>query len=163
MTREEAMDIIMSPDGGLEKGSPEEREFSRVLESSHELREVQKQQQAVWSAMELWESVEPSMNFDRQIRERVEELSARRSWFGGWFPAPRPGLAMAMALTALFVVAAGVVRQQPRLGPETVARVLETGTADEAYFEEFSRALDDLEMLAELDIAPQLESGQDQS
>ena len=163
MTREEAMDIIMSPDGGLEKGSPEEREFSRVLESSHELREVQKQQQAVWSAMELWESVEPSMNFDRQIRERVEELSARRSWFGGWFPAPRPGLAMAMALTALFVVAAGVVRQQPRLGPETVARVLETGTADEAYFEEFSRALDDLEMLAELDIAPQPESGQDQS
>jgi len=63
----------------------------------------------------------------------------------------------------LFVVAAGVVRQQPRLGPETVARVLETGAADEAYFEEFSRALDDLEMLAELDIAPQLESGQDQS
>ena len=163
MTREEAMDIIMSPDGGFEKGSPEEREFSRVLESSRELREVQKQQQAVWSAMELWESVEPSMNFDRQIRERVEELSARRSWFGGWFPAPRPGLAMAMALTALFVVAAGVVRQQPRLGPETVARVLETGAADEAYFEEFSRALDDLEMLAELDIAPQLESGQDQS
>lgn len=161
MTREEAMDIIMSPDGGLEKGSPEEREFSRVLESSRELREVQKQQQAVWSAMELWESVEPSMNFDRQIRERVEELSARRSWFGDWFPALRPGLAM--ALTALFVVAAGVVRQQPRLGPETVARVLETGTADEAYFEEFSRALDDLEMLAELDIAPQPESGQDQS
>ena len=160
MTREEAMDIIMSPDGGLEKGSPEEREFSRILESSHELREVQKQQQAVWSAMELWESVEPSMNFDRQVRERVEELSARRSWFGGWFPAPRPGLAM--ALTVLFVVAAGVVRQQPRLGPETVARVLETAAA-EAYFEEFSRALDDLEMLAELDIAPQLESGQDQS
>lgn len=160
MTREEAMDIIMSPDGGLEKGSPEEREFSRILESSHELREVQKQQQAVWSAMELWESVEPSMNFDRQIRERVEELSARRSWFRGWFPAPRPGLAM--ALTALFVVAAGVVRQQPRLGPETVAGVLETAAA-EAYFEEFSRALDDLEMLAELDIAPQLESGQDQS
>ena len=160
MTREEAMDIIMSPDGGLEKGSPEEREFSRILESSQELREVQKQQQAVWSAMELWESVEPSMNFDRQIRQRVEELSARRSWFRGWFPAPRPGLAM--ALTALFVVAAGVVRQQPRLGPETVARVLETAAA-EAYFEEFSRALDDLEMLAELDIAPQLESGQDQS
>jgi hypothetical protein len=160
MTREEAMEIIMSPDGGLEKGSPEEREFSRMLESSQELREVQKQQQAVWSAMELWESVEPSMNFDRQIRERVEELSARRSWFGGWFPAPRPGLAM--ALTALFVVAAGVVRQQPRLGPATVAGVLETA-ADEVYFEEFSRALDDLEMLAELDIAPQLESGQDQS
>ena len=124
MTREEAMDIIMSPDGRLEKGSPEEREFSRILESSHELREVQKQQQAVWSVMELWESVEPSMNFDRQIRERVEELSARRSWFTGWFPAPRPGLAM--ALMALFVVAAGVVRQQPRLGPETVAGVLET-------------------------------------
>ncbi len=160
MTREEAMDIIMSPDGGLEKGSPEERAFSRILESSQELREVQKQQQAVWSAMELWESVEPSMNFDRQIRQRVEELSARRSWFRGWFPAPRPGLAM--ALTVLFVVAAGVVRQQPRLGPETVARVLETAAA-EAYFEEFSRALDDLEMLAELDIAPQLESGQDQS
>ncbi len=161
MTREEAMDIIMSPDGGLEKGSPEEREFSRVLESSRELREVQKQQQAVWSAMELWESVEPSMNFDRQIRERVEELSARRPWFRGWFPAPRPGLAM--ALTALFVVAAGVVRQQPRLGPETVARVLETGAADEAYFEEFSRALDDFEMLAELDIAPRPERGQGQS
>jgi hypothetical protein len=150
MTREQAIDLILRTGGHRPPNSDEHRELLKFLDASPECRKLYEDQRATWQALDLWETVEPSLGFDRCLRERVEELSASRTWFAGWLTPWRPNFAVGLA--GLLLVAATVFHQPSLSGPG--AKVAAVSGEDQAYLEEFNRALDDIEMLSEFEIDP---------
>jgi hypothetical protein len=131
----------------------------KFLAASPECRKLYESQRATWQALDLWEPVEPSLGFDRRVRERVEELTSRRPWFADWFTPLQPSFAAGLA--GLLLVAGTVLHQPPLTDP--VPEVASISGEDEAYLEEFNRALDDIEMLSQLEIDPPVSSEADQS
>ena len=150
MTREQAIDLILRTGGHPPPDSDEHRELLKFLDASPECRKLYEDQRATWQALDLWEPVEPSLGFDRRLQERVEELSASRTWFAGWLTPWRPNFAVGVA--GLLLVAATVFHQPSLTGPSP--KVAAVSGEDEAYLEEFNRALDDIEMLSEFEIDP---------
>ena len=149
MTREEAVDLILKTGSGPPQGSPRHRELMQFLETCSETQTLYEQQRAVWGALELWEPVEPSAQFDRRLRERVDELANREPWYLRTFATWRPTFAVGLA--ALLIAAVGVVQQRPEAAPGTELAVVEP-LDDEVYLEQLNRALDDIEMLADFDV-----------
>ncbi len=159
MTREQAIDLILRTGGDPSPNTDEHRELMKFLAASPECRKLYQDQRAAWQALDLWEPVEPSMGFDRRVRERVEEPASRRPWFDGWFTPLRPSFAAGLA--GLLLVAGTVLHQPPLTDP--VPKVASLSGEDEAYLEEFNRALDDIEMLSQLEIDPPVSLEADQS
>ena len=158
MTREQAIDLILR-NGGQPPSSDEHRELMQFLETSSECRKLYEEQQATWQALDLWEPIEPSLGFDRQVRAKVEELADRQPWYRRWFVVQRPSFAVGLA--GLLLVAASVLHQPSLPGPDIHSAALSSD--DEAYLEEFNRALDDIEMLAQFEIDPEALTPADQS
>src|ERR1051325_5022425 len=44
-------------------------------------REFQKGQEIVWNALDAWEAMPVSVDFDRRLYRRIEEEEARASWW----------------------------------------------------------------------------------
>ena len=149
MTREEAVDLILKTGSGPPQGSPQHRELMQFLETCPETRALYQQQRAVWGELELWEPVEPSAQFDRRLREKVDELANREPWYLRTFATWRPTFAAGLA--ALLIAAVGVVQQRPDATVGTELAVVESAE-DEMYLEQLNRALDDIEMLADFDV-----------
>lgn len=156
MTREQAIDLILRTGGHAPPNSDEHQELLKFLDASPACRKLYEDQRATWQALDLWEPIEPSLGFDRHVRERVEELSSSRPWFAGWFAPWQPNLAVGLA--GLLLVAATVFHQPSLTGPGP--NVAAVSGEDEAYLEEFNRALDDIEMLTEFEIDPAALAGQ---
>lgn len=156
MTREQALEMILSPRGGPPAGSVEHAEFSEFLRTSPECQRLFEEQQAVWRSMDEWAAPEPSAGFDRRLLAQIEAEQGRVGWFERLFGGFRVPLAAAMAV--LLVAAATVIQRQEPAMPEpgTAAALLEP--AESQYMEQINRALDDLEMLA--DFAPPQPSGE---
>jgi hypothetical protein len=146
MTREQALEIIMSPRGSPPAGSPQHTEFLDFLGTAPDCRRLYEEQQVVWRSMEDWRAPEPSAGFDRRLLARIEAEQGQVGWFEqllGGFRLP-----LAATVAVLLVVAATVIQRQAPVMPEVgVAAVLEP--AESQYVEQINRALDDLEMLAD--------------
>ena len=108
----------------------------RHLQGCAACREWVAGQKAVWHALDAWEAAPVSPGFDSRLYERIEEERAPRWWRPafGW----RPALSVALAS---LVIGAALLIQPPR--PPSV----ETLDADR-----IERALDDVEMLRQLDL-----------
>jgi hypothetical protein len=146
MTREQALEIILSPRGSPPAGSREHVEFLEFLSASPECRRLQEEQQLVWRSLDDWQAPELLPGFDRRLLAQIEAEQGRMSWFERMLGGFR--LPLAATVAALLVVAASVIRQQsPSITGPAVATVLEP--AESQYVEQINRALDDLEMLAD--------------
>jgi len=151
MTREQAIDLILRNGGEPPPNTDEHWELMQFLDTSPECRKLYDEQQATWQALDLWEPIEPSLGFDRQVREKIEELANRQPWYSRWFVVQRPSFAVGLA--GLLLVASSVLHQPSLSQPDLHSAALSGD--DEAYLEEFNRALDDIEMLAQFDIDPE--------
>ncbi len=155
MTREEAVEAILSP-----KGPPtdpvEKRAFEQLLERDADLRRMQEQQSALFNALDDWTTPGPSAAFDGRMEALIEmERNREPRWLGFIRPVLTPRWAVAAALGTILAVAA-LVSQGPTPNHNDQATktavVLQPGDVDDV--DEWDRALDDLEMLTEFDVLP---------
>lgn len=122
-------------------------------------REMARAQAEVWAAMDLYQAAEVSADFDRRLYARIEAESERvTAWQRFWAPvreylqgqpAWKPVLSVAAAsavLALVFLVRTGGP------APEPAPRI------DVAEVEQAERALEDMEMLRQLE-APVVETG----
>ncbi len=99
-------------------------------------------QSAVWNDLDRLEPAAVSPDFDRKLWARIEREERRRWWAPPYW---RPVLSLALA--ALLVIAA-VIFERPKPAPPPGQAQVETIEADR-----LERALDDIEMLRQLDAA----------
>jgi len=153
MTRDEAMDYVLNPDKAPAAGSVEHGEFLAFLDQSPEDRRLYDEQAKLFEALDDWQPVEPSAEFDSRLLERIH---SQRSWYARLFGGAtvelfNPGFAMAMVA---MVLAAGLMIQQRPDGDVAMKVAVANPLAidvDAEYFNELDRALDDMEMLADFD------------
>lgn len=137
--------------GRLDRGTAADLE--RHMESCADCREFRTAQQAVWSALDQWESAPVSEDFDRRLYRRIDR-AAPVSWIGRILQPLRPlVLRPFFPLTAACViVVAGLLLQVPRVGvvpADSEARV------ERIEPEQVETTLDDMQMLRELSLTPE--------
>ena len=152
MTREEVLEIIMDPRGGPSPGSPARQEFLACLESDRTLQALYERQQTVWESLDEWESVDPSLDFDRRLFAKIELAASKHPWYLAIFPGFRPSFAVGLA--ALLIAAATMLPHRPGSGPGGVEGTGLAAVEDAAYVDGLHAALDDIEMLVEFDTLP---------
>jgi anti-sigma factor RsiW len=127
--------------------------LERHLAQCPSCREYQARQQAVWEAMDAWEAMPVSADFNRRLYRRIEE-EAQTSWWSKLMRPLRPmfgpgllsrGLPLAATL-CLLVMAGALLQRSDNLvvpGDRDMSEVrLESVQPDEV-----ERALDDMDML----------------
>ncbi|MBM3774355.1 MAG: hypothetical protein FJW37_04250 [Acidobacteria bacterium] len=109
-----------------------------------------RRQSAVWEALETWEVPPAAGEFDRRLYERVA-AEGRRSWWArlaGPAGRDRGVLRPAFALASVTLILAGAFLLE---GPRHLAGGNPSYQAQTEVAEQVERALEDLEMLRELD------------
>ena len=81
MTREEAMEYVLNPDKAPAAGSVEHQEFLAFLDESPDDRRLYEEQAVLFNALDGWQPVEPSADFDGSLLERIE---SQRPWYAGF-------------------------------------------------------------------------------
>jgi anti-sigma factor RsiW len=104
-------------------------------------------QQAVWRALDAWEPAAVSMDFDRRLYARIDQQA---SW---WTRLTRPldplfRHALPIGAAAGVVLVAGLLMNRP--AAIAVAPVEESAQVETLQPEQVEHALDDIEMLREL-------------
>lgn len=129
------------------KLDPEMAEFvARHLEICDECRKLAEAQRIVWQALDAWDAIAISGDFDARLTRRIEAEESE-AWWSRWFrPVLPASLRPALPLAAVFVlVMAGVlVRAPEQLEVEPQARM------ELVEIEQVERALEDLDMLKQL-------------
>jgi hypothetical protein len=131
--------------------------LERHMELCEPCRKFAHSQRAVWEALDAWEALPVSDDFDRRLRDRIEEEERSGFWARLWrryFSAPAGLLAWqpAVAAAACLLLVAGVLFRTPNV-PAPAPR---TETVD---IEQVERTLDDMEMLRQLQLStPQKET-----
>ncbi len=119
--------------------------LERHMEVCPSCREFADAQRAVWKALDEWEAIPVSPDFNRRLYARIDREAA--SW---WQPVLRPfrpllaiqGLPIAAA--ACLVIMAGLLLERPAEAPDAG----DTGTQVEAIqADQVDRALQDMELL----------------
>lgn len=116
-------------------------------------REFQSGQQTVWDALDAWEAMPVSADFDRRLYRRIEEEAAHASW---WSRIMRPFAAMfgpglmsqgvPLVAAACLLLLAGVILVRP--DSVNVPEDLASGVRMESVQpDQVESALDDVEML----------------
>lgn len=132
MTREQAEEMILDPQGPPPPGSADRAELERRLAANPDLRALYEQQQEVFAALDAWEAPSPSPGFDAAVRRRLQKRSrATPKWWAA---------AAAAAACLLLVVSYGDERPGTSATP-----------GNEALAGEVDQALEDLEMLVEFE------------
>jgi anti-sigma factor RsiW len=128
-------------------------------------REFQQNQDAVWQALDAWEAAPVSQDFDRRLYRRIEEETARASWwsrlmrpFRPMFEAPLMSRSVPLAAAACLLVLAGVILERPN----NVA-VNEEIAAEAIQPDQVERTLDDMEMLQQFRLTQVSDSGNSNS
>jgi len=122
------------------------RVLERHMEHCAECRAFGEQQRAVWEALDAWEALPVSPDFDERLYRRIEaagRASGRRLRLPAWLRVPVP-LAVA---SALLVAALLLKVPRPALPEPDQAEYLEA--------EGVERALEDIEMLRALNLVAQ--------
>jgi len=115
-------------------------------------KEFQHKQQAVWEALDAWEAMPVSPDFNRRLYQRIE-AEAQTSWWTRITrplrPAFGPGLlsrGVPLAATLCLLVLAGVILQRPDdvVAPEGLAS---DARMESIQPEQVERTLDEMELL----------------
>ena len=129
-------------------------EATAILEAHMELcpscREFRDSQRVLWEALDQWDARPVSPDFDRRLYRKIEEQE-QMGWLSRVFGSVRPVLwrpALPMAATACLVLVAAFLSVNPGTVPAPVA-----DNPPAAEVEQVERALDDLEMLRQFDLA----------
>ena len=111
------------------------------------------EQQALWRTMDAWEAPETSAGFDRRLFTRIGKASpwAPLDWMLRWLRPLQPAFPAALACVMLL---AAVVVQQGREIPVPEAPVVVVQAVDREDARAIETALDDIQMLSELEIVP---------
>lgn len=143
-----------------------DRETQAVLErhiaACPACREFQAGQEAVWQALDSWEAMPVSPDFDRRLYRRIEEETARASWwsrlvqpFRPMFEAPLMSRSVPLAAAACLLVLAGVIMERP--GNVVVSE--ESASIESIQPDQVERTLDDMEMLRQFRVNQANEAG----
>ncbi len=98
-------------------------------------------QRLVWSALDTWEAIPPSEDFDRKLYQRIEQHEQSGWWKRfRWKPAMPFAAAGVTAVAAMFLYAPVTLHETSRV--ETIEP------------EQVERTLEDLEMLKQLSLTP---------
>lgn len=110
-------------------------------------REFVQAQKTIWAALDAWDSIEGSPNFDARLLARLED--ERQPWWRSLATTPTSGwrTAASIAMAGVVIFAALLVRKP---GPPVL---LHDQAALEAEVEQIDQALSDLDMLKQLGIA----------
>jgi anti-sigma factor RsiW len=138
--------------------------LERHMEACPSCREFQKGQESVWNALDAWEAIEVSDDFDRRLYRRIAEEEARESWWSRVMRPLRPMFAppllsrgVPLAATACLLLVASVILERP------AGVVTEEGMADARMEsiqpDQVERTLDEMEMLRQFRVTPIGESG----
>jgi hypothetical protein len=107
-------------------------------------------QAAVWSALDAWEPVPASMDFNRRLWQRID-AAATAPWyrtlvdslrFGGW----KPVFPLA---AAILVIAGGFLLDHPGGAPSVAPPTVQGVSFSEA--DQLEQTLDDIQLLRQLD------------
>jgi hypothetical protein len=138
---------------GRREPAPELAAHVAVCASCARLR---REQRALWSSMDAWEAPDVSAGFDRQLYARVGRRMAgpvgSLDWLLGLLRPTRP--AFATALACMLIIATMVVgraRHVP-VPPRNAAIAIHAHERDDP--QQIQLALDDIQMLTDLDILP---------
>ena len=114
-------------------------------------REFQSQQRAVWDALDAWEAMPVSADFDRRLYQRID-AEAQSSWWSRIMRPLRPAFAggglfsrgVPLAATLCLLILAGVIAQRPSnlVVPDDSGDV-----AESVQPADVERTLDDMDML----------------
>jgi anti-sigma factor RsiW len=126
-------------------------------------REFQKSQEMVWQALDVWDAMPVTPDFDRRLYRRIEEEQARASWwsrltrpFGPVFGLPTMSRGLPLAAAAALLVLAGIILQRPHdvVVPEDLAERIESIQPDQV-----EKTLDDMELLRQFRLNPASDTG----
>lgn len=127
--------------------------FERHLENCAECRAFTEAQQAVWRALDEWGNIPVAPDFNRRLYARIEAEERRgwwrrvaAQWANSFWLRPAAPVA-AMVLAALLI-------QMPHAPELPSVQVAETVDVDR-----LERALEDLEMIRQLQLEPRPEVG----
>lgn len=119
--------------------------FEQHIETCPSCREFANAQQAVWKALDAWEAMPVSPDFDRRLYRRIEE---RGSWWNLLLRPFQPVLVrqgLPIAAAACLLVMVGVLVERPVvMNVEQPAVQVESVQADQV-----DTALEEMEMLRE--------------
>jgi anti-sigma factor RsiW len=122
--------------------------FERHMESCAACRQFAQAQQAVWSALDAWEAMPVSVDFNRRLYRRIEEQG---SWWQRLTRPLRPVLVrqgLPAAAAACLLVTAGILIERPGSTPsESQSAQIEAVQAVQA--DQVEDALEDMELLRE--------------
>ena len=133
-------------------------ENTAILEAHMELcpacREFRDGQRALWEALDQWEARPVSADFDRRLYRRIEEQE-QMGWWTRMFGSMQPIMwrpALPVAATACLVLVAAFLSVDPG---RLAAPAADSQQVREV--EQVERALEDLEMLRQFDLAATVE------
>jgi hypothetical protein len=143
---EESAAVLLDYCAGAGTPAPN-RELARHLNACERCRNFCEQQAHVWNALDGWRAPAVTPGFDRRLSDRMRETP----FWGRMFDrvrqrSMRPALPVAVAV---LVLVAGALLRQSHTGLSG-ARPALVGVADA---EQVERALDDVDMLGQLDAA----------
>jgi anti-sigma factor RsiW len=128
-------------------------------------REFMARQEAVWQALDSWEAMPVSPDFDRRLYRRIEEEAAHASWwsrlvrpFRPMFAAPLMSRSVPLAAAACLLVLAGVIMERPN-GELLTQEGDRTSLESNIQPDQVERTLDDMEMLRQFRVNQANESG----
>ena len=120
--------------------------LERHMQTCPACRNFQEEQQAVWRALDAWEAMPASSDFDRRLYRRIDELD-QVAWWRRWVMPVRPMLVRqgVPLAAAAFLIIAGILLERPAdisaPSPRPGVRV-ESVAADQV-----ERTLDDFDLL----------------
>ena len=108
-------------------------------------------QQAVWEALDAWEAAPVPSDFDRKLYERIEREERPARWSGLLWRLRAVNLrpALSLALASAVLLAALLIRPHP---PKPVP-LPQQAQVESLDADRLERALDDVEMLRQLNVA----------
>jgi len=121
-------------------------ELERHLEQCPLCREFCRAQARVWSELDIWEPAAVSASFDACLRERLAQDGGRR-WKWIW----KPAIPLAAVAAAILVVALW-------RGPAGAPASPITKKSESVDVEQVEKALEDIDMLKQLYLAPRAET-----
>jgi anti-sigma factor RsiW len=131
--------------------TPAQREaFELHMSECAECRRLADAQKSVWGALDAWNAPAVSEDFDQRLHARIVAEGRRQRWKREWF-SWKPALPVAAACAALFAV---FLLQNPVWHSNTAATppaAIQTQDAQNVDVDQVERALDDMDMLNQLD------------
>ena len=134
-------------------------ELERHLEFCAECRDFASGQRMVWESLDAWDAAPVSLDFDRRLYRKIEEQRVPRWWITVWEPL-RSSLKPVTAVAAVFLAVAAIATVDP---PRGLLSSSATQTTETVEIEQVETALEDMEMLQQLEVLARQDVSQTES